>query len=80
VKHRISAPQFAALREMRTCGDRYLTLGELPRGVGRGIMEQLVARGFVEAGLSERFCRREAWRITPDGFERTLAPDAAPSC
>jgi hypothetical protein len=77
---RISNRQIAALREMQACKDRYLTLGELPRGVGRGIMVQLVARGFVEAGLSERFCCREAWRITCDGLERALAPDAAATC
>jgi hypothetical protein len=68
MQFRISARQFAALREMQAFKDQYLTLGELPRGVGQGLMAKLVSQGFVEAGFSQRFCCREAWRITLDGL------------
>jgi hypothetical protein len=77
---RISARELAALREMQACQDLYLTLGELPRGVGRGIMVRLAAQGLVEIGKSQRFCCREAWRITLDGLKIALVPEAAPSC
>jgi hypothetical protein len=72
--------QLAALREMQACRNQYLTLGELPRGVGRGIMVRLAARGLVEIGMSERFCCREAWRITQGGLKIASVPEAAPSC
>jgi hypothetical protein len=60
--------QLNALREMQSINGRYLTLGELPRGVGPGIMAQLTELGWAESGQSDRFSCRVGWRITLDGL------------
>ncbi|MBS7813271.1 hypothetical protein [Roseococcus pinisoli] len=43
--------------------NRYYALGELPRGIGQGIMHQLTRLGLTETGRSTRFPTREGWRI-----------------
>jgi hypothetical protein len=60
--------QLDALRGMQSISGRYLSLGELPRGVGRGIMAQLTELGWAETGQSDRFSCRMGWRITLDGL------------
>jgi hypothetical protein len=63
-----------ALQTLQISKDRHLTLGELPRGVGRGVMSELARRGLAEPGASERFRSQEAWRITPEGAAFISAP------
>jgi hypothetical protein len=79
---RMTAPQIAALREMQARRDRYLSLGELPRGVGQGIMLQLTRQGLVESGQSERCGCREGWRITLDSLRNLneVPASGAASC
>ena len=50
-----TARQCIALQKLESSGEKYLTLGELPRGIGQGVMDQLSQRGLAELGTSERF-------------------------
>ncbi|TCH97629.1 hypothetical protein EJV46_16045 [Roseococcus sp. SYP-B2431] len=66
---RLDRRHLAALATM--AGDRmsYLVLGELPRGIGHGIMHELMRQELVEMGISHRFPGKAGWRITARGLE-----------
>lgn len=46
----------------------FLVLGEFPRGIGYGILAELMRRGLTEMGISERFRGKAGWRITALGL------------
>jgi hypothetical protein len=50
-----------ALQTLQLSKTRHLTLGELPRGVGRGVMSELSRLGFAQLGKSDRFSCQEGW-------------------
>ncbi len=60
------------LQAMATLGadaQHFLVLGELPRGIGYGIIAELMRRGLAEMGISEKFRGKGGWRITALGLE-----------
>lgn len=58
-----------ALKSLAMDRINYLILGEFPRGIGYGILAELMRRGLVEMGISERFRGKAGWRITACGLE-----------
>nr|WP_314074268.1 hypothetical protein [uncultured Roseococcus sp.] len=72
--------QFRALISLHNSPERYLSLGELPRGIGCTIMETLTRGGYAEAGPSCRFPRQAGWKITTLGIHalnKALQPETA---
>jgi hypothetical protein len=49
----------------------YLIICEFPRGVGYGMLAELMRRGLAGMGISERFQSKAGWRITALGLECT---------
>jgi hypothetical protein len=67
-----------ALKTLALDRMNYLILGEFPRGIGYGILEELMRRGLAEMGISERFRGKAGWRITARGI--ACEAKTAPSC
>lgn len=58
-----------ALVRMRDDERNFLVLGEFPRGIGHGILAELMRRGQAAMGISERFRGKAGWRITASGLQ-----------
>lgn len=67
MRSKLTARHLAALEQLRAGDENYLTLGELPRGVGQAVMDQLVKWGLAEIGRSARFNRTMGWRLSAEG-------------
>jgi hypothetical protein len=72
----LSRRHYAALGAMADDKMNFLTLGEFPRGIGFGILAELMRRGLAERGISERFQGKTGWRITAWGLSCVAAENS----